>query len=759
MPALAPITEGVTADGSHPGTHPAVRTAAVLLLTAALHFASAQLSLQLATVANATPIWLPAGIDVALIVLLGRRAWIGVVAGDVAAGLVHGGVPLGVLGVQGAGNALAAVCAAWIIVRFAGPRGPLRQRRDILALAFLAGPAAGLISATVGILALVLGGELPWADAGVAWKMWGTSDHTAVVVLAPALIVLATRRPCRPSPRRLLEGAGIALALCAAFATSLGTGHDTSYLVFPALMWAALRFGVPGATATTLLAATAAVVMTVRGVGPFGGTEGVEGLLHVQGFLSVSALTGLLLATISDERAAALRQLAHRAVHDPLTGLPNRSLLDDRLEDALPRAAASGTRVALLLIDLDEFKIVNDSFGHHTGDELLVQMAPRLRAAARPQDTVARLGGDEFVVLCEGLAGPWDAMAVARRLATAWAEPFRLGDDDVYISGSTGIAVSHRGPAEPGALLREADAAMYRAKARGRGQVELYDEAMRASAFERLRLEGDLRRALADGEISVAFQPILDLRTGRPAGVEALARWVHPTRGAVSPAVFIPVAEESGLVADLGRHVLHTACAELARWRTEVPGAEHLTVSVNISARQVARGELPGDVKAALRATGLPAEALALELTESALMEETDAPGAALATLRSLGVRIVLDDFGTGYSSLSYLRRFPLDGLKLDRAFVDGLAMPDAAAVVQAIIAMGATLGLQVTAEGIETREHAERLRALDCPLGQGYMLARPLPAAEVAVVLADRLRRRPGASAVAQARTARNEY
>ena len=231
-------------------------------------------------------------------------------------------------------------------------------------------------------------------------------------------------------------------------------------------------------------------------------------------------------------------------------------------------------------------------------------------------------------------------------------------------------------------------------------------------------------------------------------------------RGAVSPAVFIPVAEESGLIGDLGRHVLRAACHAVARWRRELPGAEDLYVSVNVSARQIARGELPGDVKAALREADLPPHALALELTESALMEETDAPGAVLATLRSLGVRIVLDDFGTGYSSLSYLRRFPLDGLKLDRAFVDGLAMPDAAAVRRGRSSrMGATLGLLVTAEGIETREHAERLRDLGCPLGQGYMLARPLPLDEAGAVLADRLRRRPPAAPHAQARTARNEY
>jgi EAL domain-containing protein (putative c-di-GMP-specific phosphodiesterase class I) len=325
------------------------------------------------------------------------------------------------------------------------------------------------------------------------------------------------------------------------------------------------------------------------------------------------------------------------------------------------------------------------------------------------------------------------------------AEPFRLGDEEVFVTGSIGIAVGSDGDA----LLPDADAALQRAKATGRGGVEVYDDVLRTSALKRLRLEREFRRALAAGEIAVAFQPILDLHDGRPRAVEALARWTHPERGAVSPAVFVPLAERCGLIGELGRVVLREACRRLAGWRAELPGAEDLWASVNVSAHQIAGGELPGDVRDALRDAGLPPDALALEVTESALMEEIDAPGPVLALLRGLGVRILLDDFGTGYSSLGYLRRFPVDGLKLDRAFVDGVAHPDAAAVVEAIIGMATKLGLQLTAEGVETSEHAERLRLLGCPLGQGYMLARPLPAGAIGAVLAERL----------QARLALNEY
>jgi diguanylate cyclase (GGDEF)-like protein len=391
---------------------------------------------------------------------------------------------------------------------------------------------------------------------------------------------------------------------------------------------------------------------------------------------------------------------------------------------------------AALLVDLDRFGDVNAALGRDAGDELLRQLAPRLRAAARPDDAIEHLGGDAYLIVCDDLAGPWEARELARGLAAAWAEPFRLGEEDVFVTASIGIAAGR----DDDTLLREADAALQRAKESGRGGVELYDDVLRARALKRLRLERDFRHALAAGEIAVAFQPILDLRDGRPRAVEALARWTHPERGAVSPAVFVPLAERCGLIGELGRVVLQEACRRVAAWREQLPGAEELWVSVNVSAHQIAGGELPGDVREALRATNLPPDALALEVTESALMEEIDAPGPVLALLRSLGVRILLDDFGTGYSSLGYLRRFPVDGLKLDRAFVDGVAHPDAAAVVEAIIGMATKLGLQLTAEGVETSEHAERLRVLGCPLGQGYMLARPLPGDAVAAMLAERL-------------------
>ena len=325
------------------------------------------------------------------------------------------------------------------------------------------------------------------------------------------------------------------------------------------------------------------------------------------------------------------------------------------------------------MVDLDQFKMINDSLGHEAGDELLLGIAPRLRDAVGEHATIARLGGDEFVVVIEHLESEADALDAAKRLAEAWARPFALGVDEVFVSGCVGVAVSGARDANASTMLREADAAMYRAKEQGRGRFELFDEVMRARALERLRMESDLRRALDQDELDLAYQPIFDVDTGRPVAVEALLRWSHPVRGPVSPAEFIPVAEDSGLIVPIGRWVLQRACAQVAAWRRRLPADAPLRLCVNLSARHVARPEVVSDVALALRTSGLPAESLALEITESVLMEEGEVAQAALGDLRALGVSLYLDDFGTGYSSLGYLRRFPLDALKIDRSFVEGI--------------------------------------------------------------------------------------
>ena len=451
----------------------------------------------------------------------------------------------------------------------------------------------------------------------------------------------------------------------------------------------------------------------------------VTSLLH-------DPVVGAVILTTRDvtERARLQEQLSHQAFHDELTGLANRSLYRDRLEHALAARVRDGRPVAALYLDLDGFKAVNDALGHGAGDAVLREVAARLGAAVRPGDTVARLGGDEFAVLLERVGDAGEAEEVAARLLACLAPPLVLEGRVVPLRASLGLAVTETGTETGEELLRDADLAMYRAKVRGTGEVLRYHPSMRDELLARVRTEEGLRRALAEGELRVHYQPTVDLTTGRMTGVEALVRWQLPTGELVPPLEFIPVAEDTGLVVPLGAWVLREACAQGARWLAG-PG-EPLSVSVNVSARQLDES-LVGVVDAVLAETGLPARLLVLELTESVLVADDAGTSGVLHALRRLGVRLAIDDFGTGFSALAYLSRLPIDVIKVDRAFVAQLGATEGRAdLARTIIEMARALGMSTTAEGIETPEQLAALRALGCDVGQGYLFSRPVPAEEV---------------------------
>jgi diguanylate cyclase (GGDEF)-like protein/PAS domain S-box-containing protein len=432
------------------------------------------------------------------------------------------------------------------------------------------------------------------------------------------------------------------------------------------------------------------------------------------------------------ERQAVEDGIRHRALHDPLTGLPNRVLFLDRLEHALARLERRGSMAAILFLDLDRFKLINDSLGHHVGDELLVATAPRIRQAVRASDTVARFGGDEFGVLVEDIRDERAAIEMAERVAAVFTKPFPLAGSEHFVTTSIGIALA-RGGEPPDELIRDADAAMYRAKERGSARYEVFDEAMRDRALARLRVEGDLRRAIERSELRLDYQPIVSLQTSAIVGVEALVRWDHPERGAVEPGEFIPVAEEAGLIEPIGRWVLERACRDTVRWHRLRPDAAPLGVSVNLSGVQFAKRTLPETVAGVLRATGLDPASLSLEITESVILRDVEAVTEALHGLKTLGLRLALDDFGTGYSSLAYLTRLPIDGLKVDRSFVDGLGTEERdTAVTEAVIAMSRALSLDVVGEGVETAAQAAELRRLGCERAQGFYFSRPVSAGEI---------------------------
>ncbi|MDQ3236945.1 MAG: EAL domain-containing protein, partial [Actinomycetota bacterium] len=427
------------------------------------------------------------------------------------------------------------------------------------------------------------------------------------------------------------------------------------------------------------------------------------------------------------ERKSLEDELAHQALHDSLTGLPNRVLFSDRLEHALSGKSRDGGSTTVLFLDLDDFKMVNDSLGHPIGDRLLVEVTRRLLECVRPEDTVARLSGDEFALLIEDSpALETEALIVSRILETL-REPFDLQGIEVLVHGSVGIAEGSAGERAED-LLRNADVAMYSAKGGGKDRYEFYDPGMHAQALERLELRADLRRAVERGEFVVHYQPIMALGADEIGGFEALARWEHPEKGLVSPGEFIPLAEETGLIVEIGLLVLEEACRRVLEWQGT--SGEFLDLSVNLSARQFRQPDLIGQISGVLDRTGFDANHLKLEVTESTAMEDVEMALVTLRNLRDLGIRLSIDDFGTGYSSLSYLRRFPVDDLKIDRSFVGRLDDDaESAAIVSTTVSLARILNLTVTAEGVETANQLARLRGLGCDFAQGFHLSRPLTA------------------------------
>ncbi len=432
-------------------------------------------------------------------------------------------------------------------------------------------------------------------------------------------------------------------------------------------------------------------------------------------------------------------QLEHLAHHDPLTGLANRLLLSARLEHALHTSAREDEVLGVIVINMDRFKRVNDSLGHSLGDDLLKAIATRFQTVVREEDTLARLGGDEFVVLVERLPSWEDAALQAHRLVKALAEPLRLGAHELYVSASMGISIYPRDGQSVETLLQNADAAMYRAKDKGRDNYQFYSDDMTNAALERIVLEGQLRKALELDQLRLDYQPQIDLRTGDLVGVEALARWPHPEEGMIPPSRFIPIAEETGLIGDLGTWVLREACRQGRAWLDA--GLAVGRVAVNVSGLQIQRGDLPARVDEALADSGMPAECLELEITETVLMQRHGEVGEVLNRLRERGVMISIDDFGTGYSSLDRLKRLPADKLKIDQSFVNRLPHDENdAAIARSIIALGAKMRFAVLAEGVETEAQRDFLLAEGCDQAQGYWFGRPVPAAELTPRLAARL-------------------
>nr|WP_231126730.1 EAL domain-containing protein [Motilibacter aurantiacus] len=570
------------------------------------------------------------------------------------------------------------------------------------------------VDSVLGELATALEEQLE--GVGCAVLLGTLSDVSAVV--APTLPADHQRCVREVAAELLLQGGAGGGADRLAVITDVGTDRRC-----PSTGAAARAAGVRGLTLVSAPVAEGGTHVALALVRSTPGAPSREALR--------AAATGARLAHLAVEHSRAQARLAHQAAHDPLTDLPNRTVFLDRLTLALERSRRDGTGTLVLFLDLNRFKDVNDSLGHRVGDELIRAVAGRLCSAVRPHDTVARFGGDEFIILCEGVRNEPHAVEIAERVKEVLARPFVLGGTELFVTASIGMALGRSPLDSPEALIENADAAMYRAKQRGDMSFEVFDQAMRERASRRLATRSALHRAVERREFRLFYQPIVSLPTGRLVGVEALVRWQHPEEGLLAPDRFIPLAEETGLIVPIGAQVLQDACRQARAWSSgDGPG---LTVSVNLSPRQLDDPLLPDIVRTAISGSGVRPSAIALELTETSVMEDVAASEAMLHSLKGLGVRLYVDDFGTGYSSLSYLHRLPVDELKVDRSFVArmGTAGRDGQ-IVGAVVSLAHSLGLVAVAEGVETRDQALELKALGCEKAQGYHFGRPLPAERI---------------------------
>ena len=678
---------------------------------------------------NGASFWPAAGVTVAALLLVPTRHW-WMVAGAVllaesGTNVSHGLALWPSLG-WGVANTVEPLVGA-ALVRRAFRRGASSPVRRLLLFLACAAGVAPVVGAATGALVAVHARDAVWSEVFVRWAV-----GDALGVLVMALPVLAWQRRA-PASRSLVERGAVTVLVLAGAALVLRDGGELwrallPYLVLPGLVWAATRFGMRGATLAALVTAHAANLALALDLGPFAAASDDHATTALQLALFITVGTTLVLAAMAadlTERDEVERLLGHQAAHDHLTGLPNRVLLHERLGQVLDRAAP-GRAVAVLFLDLDRFKSVNDSLGHAWGDALLVETAARLQAAGRPRDLVARLGGDEFVVVCADLEDPAEAGVVARRMLAAVCEPVSHDGRTVAVSTSIGIATVTAPGRTPEEVLRNADTAMYRAKGDGRSRIDFFDETLHVQAQLRLDLEVELRQALARGQLRLHYQPVRAAADLRPVAVEALLRWEHPVRGVLSPAAFLPVAEDAGLLGPLGDWVVVQALGDLAAC-----GDPHLGVCINVSAlqlRDAAGSDVASLVLSTCRSLDIDPGRVTLELAEVAALE-AGSGAAALQRLRDAGVRLALDDFGAGSTVLSQLERLPVDVVKVDPSFVVAATRSAAGARrLAALVELVHAYDLRAVAEGVEDDAQLRAVRVCGVDLLQGYHVGAPAP-------------------------------
>lgn len=699
---------------------------------------------------SVSAIWPASGVSIAVLVLFGRRYWLGIFIGQFFANISLVSAPVAL--VFGFGDSLAALFGWWLLNRKGVFRPQLDRVVDVVKLAFLAAPAAAFLSAMIGASALVLAQAMPSAHWLSALGVWWLGDMVGNLVAAPVVMLLYVCYTVRPTRVQIVE----TLALLALMLLVIVLPHlqwmglpnfdPQFHLLFPFVVWAALRLGGFGVAVTVLSAASIAVTLVLGQSKWMGAPVPYMMVAHLQTLLMIISVPGFLIAAALEEHNHAERRYLDIAYRDGLTDLFNRNSLVVKLEEVVDAVHRNGHDIALLFMDLDRFKNINDTLGHDMGDLVLQEFAQRIKASVRNDDFVARLGGDEFTVLISGHNAREAAAAIAQKILEAMRAPVNLKGHEYVVSGSIGIAVldatvtqqlsksRKTNPAQE--LMRQADTAMYRAKRNDAGFM-FFNSSMDSNTKLQLRLENSLRLALAQGQFELYYQAKVATTSEKIVGCEALIRWHHPTKGLVEPDKFIGVLESIGLILPVGAWSLREVCEQMQRWREQ--GLSVQRVAVNLSMRQFLQPDLLLVIDKVLADTKIPPSLLELEITESVAMSNAKLTVDTLTALKQRGIYISIDDFGTGYSSLSYLKRFPIDAVKIDRSFTQDLEHDgdDAAAIVTATIRLAHAMNLAVVAEGVENTQQRDFLLKYGCDVLQGYYYSKPVAADEFAKLLA----------------------
>ncbi|MBI3187324.1 MAG: EAL domain-containing protein [Gammaproteobacteria bacterium] len=698
-----------------------------------------------------TLIWLPTGIAVALLLRWGTNIWPAVLLASLAVNLTVGAsLPLAIS--IAAGNTIGPLISAWIL-KYTFFNKLMDKTRDIVML--IAAALAGMVvSASGGVVSLATFGTLN-SSALVAWLTWWAGDFVGVLLATPLLLNISYTELERLWQQRMEYALWLVVTIVLGWGIffinedAAGNALPLVFVMVPMVVWSAMRFDNTGASIGTLVCMLIAALATSHGVGPFHRAEASQGLFVMWIFLTTLVVVQLMVTAMQTQRREAEIRIRNLAFYDPLTQLPNRNLLLDRLRQVMYLSTRSRRHGAIMFLDLDHFKNINDTYGHDAGDQLLKEVARRIQSCVRLGDTVSRLSGDEFVVVLENLdvesfQAHKQAEVVAEKIRTSLAEIFHLvvGQDhhpqviDYYTSVSIGISLFQGSELRLDELLKRADLTMYQAKSAGRNAIRFFDPAMQKMVEHRSLLEAKLRHAIEKNELRLSYQLQVD-REGRNIGCEALLRWHNAQEGVVPPVEFIPLAEETGLILPIGNWVIDKACQQLAIWSAR-PDTAHLSVAINVSARQFRESNFVAQIDAAIQQYAILPPLLKLELTEGVVLYDINEAILKMHQLKALGVTISLDDFGTGYSSLSYLQKLPLDQLKIDQSFVRNLTTSGSdAAIAITIINLGKTLGLDVIAEGVETRDQYNYLMEHQCEAFQGYLFSRPEPAESFEKILA----------------------